>query len=85
MVRDAPLALCDRRSVQTNDALEIDEVLPTHVEMEAFVKYRKHHEWYWLADQKPDEPAMFITWDSTSDRVDGGRLRQNLCASLVLI
>lgn len=62
----APLAFCDPRSVRTEDIVEVDKVSPQLIEMGYFLKYRPYHRWYWMPQQKSDEPVLFVSWDPTS-------------------
>jgi len=64
VVEDCPLALCDRRSVPKSDLVEADKVHEDHLEEGYYVKYNPVHQWYWLSQQRSDEVAMFVTWDS---------------------
>ncbi|KAK3338669.1 hypothetical protein B0T25DRAFT_636407 [Lasiosphaeria hispida] len=66
VVRNTPLLLCDRRTVLTQDLIEVDKVLPDKVEKAYFMFYRDYHRWYYLSDQTSDEVAVFPTWTSES-------------------
>ena len=63
-VHDAPLVLCDRRSVDAKDYIAVDDVMPDRVEEELFLKDGISVPWYWLDDQLPDESFLFVQWDS---------------------
>ena len=63
-VEDAPLALCDRRSVLIGDCVTCDKVHVDHVKEDLYVKYRPGQQWYYLSHQTQDEPILFLTWDS---------------------
>jgi len=65
VVRDAPLALCDRRSVRRDDLVPVDKVHENIWEEGLYLKYRTYHRWYWKSLQTKDEAIMFISWDST--------------------
>lgn len=61
-MKNAPLVLTDRRSVQADDLLEVDKVLPDKIEKAYYVKHKTYHKWYWFSDQTPDDLALFKTW-----------------------
>ncbi|KAH8591411.1 hypothetical protein B0O99DRAFT_690768 [Bisporella sp. PMI_857] len=63
-VENAPLVLCDSRTVFHEDLVEVDKVLPNKVEHSFYLKYRDYHKWFMLSNQQPDEVIFFNTWDS---------------------
>ena len=67
VVEDAPLALCDMRSVHQRDLLAVDKVHTTHVNESYYVKYNSNQRWYYLPDQTPETPFIFITYDSQNE------------------
>lgn len=64
VVKDCPLAFCDRRSVPKQDLVEIDKVHEDHWEGGYLIKYNPDHRWYWLPNQTSNEVSVFLTWDS---------------------
>lgn len=64
MVEDAPLAFCDRRTIQAEDFREVDKVHDDYVGENNYLQYREDQQWYYLAQQRVNEPAIFVTWDS---------------------
>ncbi|OCL09233.1 hypothetical protein AOQ84DRAFT_404936 [Glonium stellatum] len=66
-VDNAPLVLCDRRSVRRSDLLEADKVSPGLIERDSMLKYDTNQKWYWLSNQQPDEVTLFKSWDSCND------------------
>ena len=74
VVYNAPLVLCDRRSVRACDVLEADKVFPTKVDLDYLVKYNQDQKWYWLAGQQPDEVTLFKTWDSQCETEIAGMI-----------
>lgn len=66
VVENAPLALCDMRSVRQSDLLAVDKVHETHVNEANYIKYTPELQWYHLPDQTKEEPFIFVTWDSAS-------------------
>ncbi|RFU26345.1 hypothetical protein B7463_g9993, partial [Scytalidium lignicola] len=79
-VENAPLVLCDRRSVKNEDIVEADKVLPDKVERGAFVFYRSEHQWYYLPDQTPDELTLFTVWSPQNGHTSSAY--QSLIANL---
>lgn len=71
-VENAPLVLCDRRSVRRSDLLEADKVSPGLIERDYFVKYDADQKWYWLSNQRPDEVTIFKSWDSCNEASTAG-------------
>jgi hypothetical protein len=69
VVEDCPLALCDRRTVPKSDLVEADKIHHDHLEEGYYVKYNPAHQWYWLSEQKSNEVALFVTWDSEHERL----------------
>ncbi|KAL8823169.1 MAG: hypothetical protein Q9191_006112 [Dirinaria sp. TL-2023a] len=67
VVQDAPLALCDRRTVNLQDYIYVDGILPDKVEEEIFLRHTEKEKWYWLSDQSPHEQHLFVLWDSCRD------------------
>jgi hypothetical protein len=66
-VENTPLILCDRRSVRSDDILEVDQVSPAKVELSMSLKYNQNQIYYWLSDQCNEEILMFTSWDSVQD------------------
>ncbi|KAJ9133114.1 hypothetical protein NKR19_g9178 [Coniochaeta hoffmannii] len=63
-LRDWPLAMCDIRSVDTNDMQRLDEV---HTEdfLESYqIQYNEGQKWWYLSEQRPDEVLVFKGADS---------------------
>ncbi|KAH8586902.1 hypothetical protein B0O99DRAFT_46141 [Bisporella sp. PMI_857] len=61
-VQNAPLVVCDRRSVKCGDVIEVDKVLADKVEKGLYAFHKDYHQWYWLPDQTPDEVIIFVSW-----------------------
>ena len=64
VVEDAPLTLCDRRSVDPRDFPEVDKVHDEYLGENNYLKFADSQRWYYLSKQRQDEPVMFLTWDS---------------------
>jgi hypothetical protein len=63
VVENAPLAVCDRRSVKESDAILVDKVLPNNVEEETCILPKDYHKWYYMSKQTPEEVVLFIQWE----------------------
>ncbi|KAI0104457.1 hypothetical protein F4814DRAFT_430833 [Daldinia grandis] len=63
---DRPLALCDYSSIDVNDLIATDRVYPDWNQEIYYLKYNKGQHWYWLPNQKSNEPFLFLTYDSHS-------------------
>jgi len=72
-VETAPLAFCDKRSVDYEDLVAADRVIPEYAGEIYYLKYNPDHRWYWLSKQTPDEVFMFTSYDSYAIR-DGGEI-----------
>jgi hypothetical protein len=70
VVEDAPLTLCDRRSVAVQDLAACDMLRPANLGEEYFLKYRPTHKWFWMSKQTTSEPVLFTTWNSHADADD---------------
>lgn len=68
LVENAPLAVCDRRSVKETDAILVDKVLPNNVEEETCIRSQDYHKWYYLSKQTPDELILFVQWEDNGTR-----------------
>ena len=68
MVKDAPLAICDPKTVDWKDLVPVDRVSP---DFDAEVYYLRHSPsqvWNYLKDQTVDEIHFFVNWDSLTGR-----------------
>jgi len=65
VVREKPLALCDWRSVKSEDWELCDQIHHDRLDEAMYLKHEEDHQWYWLPDQKEDELSLFVVWDST--------------------
>ncbi|KAI0139027.1 hypothetical protein F4776DRAFT_617774 [Hypoxylon sp. NC0597] len=63
---DRPLALCDYSSTDANDLVATDRVYPKWNQEIYYLKYNKNQRWYWLPNQRSNEPFLFMTYDSHS-------------------
>ncbi|KAF5718574.1 hypothetical protein FMUND_5155 [Fusarium mundagurra] len=66
-IENAPLALCDRRSVSPNDIESCDKSLTGCVGEGNYLHCNRKQRWYWWPNQTRDRPVLFVTWDSLKD------------------
>ena len=64
IVKNAPLAVCDMRTVRPEEILPVDKITITHLNQGAYPKFNPQHEWYYLSDQTSEEVLVFLTYDS---------------------
>jgi hypothetical protein len=74
VVEDAPLALCDRRSLKKEDLVLVDKIHPGYWEEGLCIKNRPYHQWFWKPKMTSDEVILFLSWDSheNQDELVGG-------------
>jgi len=70
-LEDAPLALCDARSVQPDDFVPIDVVYADRVGETYNLRHNAAHRWFYAPRMMPDEVLLFRSYDS----LDDGRAR----------
>ena len=76
--QDAPLALCDARSVARGDEVVADAVadfdyMPEQPRFDASLyRFNRAHRWTYVSDMTPDEVLVFKGFDSDASR--GGRV-----------
>ncbi|KAH7416709.1 hypothetical protein BKA64DRAFT_701491 [Cadophora sp. MPI-SDFR-AT-0126] len=64
VLEDRPLALCDSRSVDPDDLVAADRIIPGRVGEVYYLTYNPRHEWFWLEKQTPSEPFIFVMYDT---------------------
>ncbi|KAF8852501.1 hypothetical protein BDZ45DRAFT_630231 [Acephala macrosclerotiorum] len=64
VIQNAPLALCDCRTVAAHDIAATDKILDTFVGEGTYLHHNDDHEWFWLPNQTRDQPVIFTTYDS---------------------
>ncbi|KAF2269253.1 hypothetical protein CC78DRAFT_453765, partial [Lojkania enalia] len=67
VVKDAPLAFCDRWSIELDEPVPCNKAMEDYVDESYYLKYRASHKWFWLSNQTRDKVAAFVIWDSKSD------------------
>jgi hypothetical protein len=66
-LRDAPLAVCDARSVQPEQLVASDLVYPDRVGETYAVTFDPAHQWYYVSEMRPDEGLLLKCYDSETD------------------
>ena len=66
-LRDAPLAVCDARSVAPADLVPQDLVYRDRVGEIYAVTYNPAHRWYYAPEMHPDEALLLKCYDSATD------------------
>jgi hypothetical protein len=67
-VYDAPLAVCDARSVAAADLVPSDLVYEHRVGETYSITYNPAHRWFYLSEMRPDEAMLIKCCDSATDR-----------------
>ncbi|KAJ4263559.1 hypothetical protein NW762_006378 [Fusarium torreyae] len=63
-LEDNPLAVCDFRSVDPNDLIVSDRVLPNEYWTMYFFKHNPGQRWHYLSEQTPDELMLMLMYDT---------------------
>jgi hypothetical protein len=66
-VRDAPLAVCDARTVKADDLVPSDLVYRDRTGETYSVTYRPEHQWFFVPQMRPDEALLLKCYDSEID------------------
>jgi hypothetical protein len=66
-VRDAPLALCDARSVRPRDLVPADLIYEDRTGEIYYVTFDTRHRWLYVAEMQPDEAILLKNYDSAKD------------------
>jgi hypothetical protein len=66
-LRDAPLAVCDARSVEQEDLVPCDLIYPNRIGETYSVTYRPSHRWYYFRNMRADEALLLKCYDSKTD------------------
>lgn len=64
---DAPLAVCDARSVDQKDLVPSDLIYPNRIGEVYAVTYRPAHQWFYFQGMRPDEALLLKCYDSKTD------------------
>ena len=66
-VETFPLAICDARSVSSDDLVVSERRYPNRVGQTYAIKYNRNHRWYWFPRMRRDEALVFKVYDSLKD------------------
>jgi hypothetical protein len=66
-LRDAPLAVCDARSVAPRDLVPSDLVYKNRVGETYAVTFNPAHQWFYVPDMQPNEALLLKCFDSATD------------------
>jgi hypothetical protein len=66
-LRDAPLAVCDARSVAPGDLVPSDLVYRDRVGETYAVRFNPQHRWFYVPDMQRDEALLLKCYDSETD------------------
>jgi len=68
VLEDRPLAMCHSRSVNPDDLIAADRILPDRVGEVYYLRHNEAQRWYWLDKQKNSEPFIFLMYDTMSGK-----------------
>jgi len=63
---DYPLALCDSQTVDDDDLVAYDYVLPNFDSESYLAKFNPNHRWYYKSDQTENDLLIIMNCDSKS-------------------
>ena len=66
-LQDAPLAVCDARTVKFDELVGADLVYPNRVGETYSVKYSPEHRWFYVPEMTADEILLLKCFDSETD------------------
>jgi hypothetical protein len=66
-LRDAPLAVCDARTVKFDELVGSDLVYPNRVGETYSVKFNPEHRWFYVPEMTADEILLLKCFDSKTD------------------
>jgi hypothetical protein len=66
-LRDAPLALCDAKSVAASDLVASDLIYPNRNGETYSVTFNPEHRWFYFPEMTADEALLLKCYDSASD------------------
>jgi len=66
-VETDPLAICDARSISTDDFVISERRYPNRIGQTYAITYNPAHRWYWLPRMRRDEALVFKVYDSAKD------------------
>jgi hypothetical protein len=66
-VESFPLAICDARSVSTDDLVISERRYPNRIGQTYAITYNPNHKWFWFPRMRRDEAIVFKVFDSLND------------------
>jgi hypothetical protein len=66
-VESHPLAICDARSISSEDFVISERRYPDRIGQTYAITYNPNHRWYWLPRMRRDEALVFKVYDSLKD------------------
>lgn len=66
-VQRAPLAVCDARTIKSDDLIPSDLVYPDWTGETYAFAFSPRHRWYWYPQQSPEEATLLKVYDSATD------------------
>jgi hypothetical protein len=66
-VESWPLAICDARSISSDDFVIFERRYPNRNGQTYAITYNPAHRWYWLPRMRRDEALVFKVYDSSKD------------------
>jgi len=67
IVRDAPLAVCDARSVAVRDLVPADLIYKNRTGEIYYTTFDTRHRWLYVPEMRPDEVILLKNYDSAKD------------------
>ncbi len=64
VLENNPLAFCDSRTIDPEDLITADRILPSQSWSLYFLKHNPNQKWHWISKQTPDELTLLMTFDS---------------------
>jgi hypothetical protein len=66
-VETFPLAICDARTLSTDDLIVSERRYPNRIGQTYAIKYNPRHQWYWFPRMRREEVLVFKVYDSLTD------------------
>lgn len=67
VLEDNPLAVCDARSIDPEDLIATDRVIPVRAGEVYYLRYNKNQRWHWLENMTIEEPLVMLMFDTHSE------------------
>lgn len=69
-MKDWPLAVCDYRSCDSSDIVDVDQVYADSIGEGCNIYYNDKHRWYFASDMMPHEVWIMKQMDSNPNAAD---------------